>query len=133
MHRLMIRYGTMCLHRKKFVGNKFAIKIDDLTSHNFSSGRWTKVSQFAEDLNDSSSYSENIETRRLSNKRFRNYLEQTLHCPSDVATEICLKHPEFSERTLKDIKTNVTLLTQKGLSTSVIADNPWMLTLTNGW
>ena len=128
MHRLLIRYGTMCLHR-----NKFDIKVGDLTSHNFSSVRWTKLSQITDDLHDVPTYCENTETKKLSSSRLINYLKQTLNCPSDVATEIWLKHPEFSERSLNDIKKNVNLLTQKGVSTSVIADNPWMMTLTNGW
>lgn len=131
MHRLLIQCGRLQLN-----GGELGKQMIDLTRHISSSHRCNKQSQITDDLNDTPdtpTYCENQQTKKLSNDRFKDFMEQTLLFPSSLAAEICLKHPEFKERSLNDIKKNVALLTQKGVTKPLIADNPWMLTMFSGW
>lgn len=142
MHRLLIRCGSLSLHR-----NKLGAKTVDLTRHISSSLCSMKHSdisissslcsmqqcEITDDWKETPTYCENYQTRRLTMRRFKNFLEKILSYPSSQATEICRKYPEFGERTLNDIKKNVALVTQNGITTPLIAENPWMLTTDNGW
>lgn len=94
-----------------------------------------KCIQSTDDYYDTPTYCEGQRqlTKRLSKDRFTDYLEQNLFCASERAAEICLMHPEFRERNLKDVKKNVDFLTQEGVSRASIVDSAWTLTLAYGW
>lgn len=127
MHRLLIRHGTMYLNR-----TKLGTKTTQLTRHISSFGCMKHI-QITDDWSDTPTYGDKHLTQRLTKRCFKDFLEQELSCPSKQAAEICLTYPEFSERTLKIIKRNLDFLTLNGVTKPSIVDNPWMLTLANGW
>ncbi|KAG4074761.1 hypothetical protein HA402_006400 [Bradysia odoriphaga] len=127
MYRLLINSGTM--FQKPI---KWTARPNDLTKTIYLSfshfGPMYKKIKDSDDDSKSISYTESF-GKPLKRNIFEKYLKTTLNCPVKVATDIWLAYPVLGERFLNDLDKNVNILTEEGVSTKAILDNPLLLSL----
>lgn len=129
MYRSLIRCIKVYLNQ-----SNLDIQTNHLTRNISSSScciKQSQLSQSTDDLRDVTNYVE-TKHRKLSKLRFIGFLTTNLSCQPQRATDICADYPKFSERTLQEVSRNVDFLNMKGVTQTLILDNPWMLILSHG-